>query len=112
MLKESEVQMNIGPINPVILPLDVVPAAPPNYGASLRVAVGLLVASLLLVPLLVLPGLVVAVLPAEIYLLGQVYDGIVDLRSKDEESSATALREADDKTESARIRVYGSRVVT
>lgn len=108
MLKDNEIQTSIGLVNPVILPVEVA-AAHPNLGAYVSVIVSLFVSAILLVPLIVIPGLILFVLPTEIYLLGQVYDGAAEIRSRHEKSSpAIDLEKASKEVEDARIRAYGA----
>ncbi|NHJ13074.1 MAG: hypothetical protein EAX95_05320 [Candidatus Thorarchaeota archaeon] len=112
VMKDAEIQTSVGLVNPVIEPINVVARTPFHYGVFLRIMVGLAAAILLLVPLASLPGLIVAVLPLEIYVIGLVYDGVLMVRSKNEDrSEVPEIEKATEECEKGRVRVYGARLL-
>ncbi len=83
---------------------------PQDYGPILNAVLGSILAFGLLIPLSIRPGLILVILPAEIYLVGQIYDNLVE--SKSGKSSAvehSAFEDASQENEKVRARVYGAR---
>jgi len=104
--KESEV-VNIG-----APPQQAAVLAQQNVGAVLQTIAGAVLAIVMIVPLTIIPGLIMVVLPAEIYVLGRVYDNIVETRfRKDSISETTDLERANEENEEARVRTYGAHLV-
>lgn len=84
-------------------------SAPKDYSFLLTILFGSVLSVGMLLPLGVLPGLIVFVLPAEIYVLGQVYDSISEFRSRNEAlTKRMAVEQAHEENEKARVRVYGA----
>jgi len=83
-----------------------------NVGTVLQTIAGAVLAIVMIVPLALIPGLIVVVLPAEIYVLGRVYDNVVEMRSrKDDISETTELERANEENEEVRVRTYGAHLV-
>ncbi len=83
-----------------------------SISAVLQSGAGAVLAIVMIVPLTIVPGLIMVVLPAEIYVLGRVYDNVVELRSrKDEISGTTDLERANEENEEVRVRTYGTHLV-
>ncbi len=78
----------------------------------LHAALGVVAAGIALTPLLLLPGLIILVLPAEVYIIGRIYDDVTEARNTKNRSEVEKVqydRSADD-TEKARVAVYGTQV--
>lgn len=83
-----------------------------NVGTVLQTIAGAVLAIVMIVPLTLIPGLIMVVLPAEIYVLGRVYDNVVEMRSrKDDISETTELERANEENEEVRVRTYGAHLV-
>ena len=83
-----------------------------NVSTVLQTVAGAVLAIVMIVPLAMIPGLIIAVLPAEIYVLGRVYDNVVEMRSrKDDVSETMDLERANEKNEEVRTRTYGAHLV-
>lgn len=78
----------------------------------LHAALGVVVAGIALTPLLLLPGLIILVLPAEVYLVGRIYDNVTEARNIKNRSEADNSRydRSAEETEEARVAVYGRHV--
>lgn len=83
-----------------------------NVSAVLQTVAGAVLAIVMIVPLTIFPGLIIAVLPAEIYVLGRMYDSVVEMRSrKDDVSETKDLERANEENEEVRVRTYGAHLV-
>ena len=83
---------------------------PKDYGPMLNAVLGSILAFGMLIPLFTLPGLILIILPAEVYLIGQIYDNLADLRSEKRTAiEHIAFKHANEENEKVRVRVYGTR---
>jgi len=98
-------------VNTAAIPERKSDSSPRDYSSILTAIMGIILSVGMLIPLGVLPGLIVVVLPAEIYVLGQVYDSITEVRSKQKLGSEYLRIEAThEENEDARVRVYGAHI--
>ncbi|MFX1367990.1 MAG: hypothetical protein ACFFAY_05275 [Promethearchaeota archaeon] len=85
-------------------------APPQDYGPILNAVLGSILAFGLLIPLSMLPVLILVILPAEVYLVGQIYDSLVESKSgKRSINEHTAFEDVSQENEKVRTRVYGAR---
>jgi hypothetical protein len=83
-----------------------------NFVTDVRIFVASVFLITILVPLTVIPGLIIFVLPAGFYLVGKIYDDISAMRStKDEVSRTMEWERTSEKTEQARLMVYRARLL-
>ncbi|MFX1602069.1 MAG: hypothetical protein ACFFCK_01195 [Promethearchaeota archaeon] len=83
-----------------------------NVGAVLQAVAGAVLAIVMIVPLSIVPGLIMVILPVEIYVLGKVYDNLIEIRSaNDDISETTDLERANEENEEVRVRTYGAHLV-
>ncbi|MFX1415429.1 MAG: hypothetical protein ACFFC0_01405 [Promethearchaeota archaeon] len=103
---ESEIANVVAPSQhaAVVARYDVSPVLQTIAGAALAIV--------MIVPLTIIPGLIMVVLPLEIYVLGRVYDNVVEMRSrKDDISDTVDLERANEENEEVRVRTYGAHLV-
>ena len=104
--RESEISNVVAP------PQHAAVVAQSNVSTVLKTVAGAVLAIVMIVPLAVIPGLIIAVLPAEIYVLGRVSDNVVEMSSrKDDVSETMDLERANDENEEVRVRTYGTHLV-
>jgi hypothetical protein len=83
-----------------------------GFGTNLRIAANSVLLAIMIVPVFFIPGLIIVVLPAGMYLLGKVYDDIIEKTSKKDEASETMVIErATEENEKARLMVYGAHLI-
>ena len=103
---ESEV------VNVVEPPQQTAVLAQRKVGAVLQTLAGTVLAIVMIVPLTIIPGLIIVVLPLEIYVLGRVYDNVVEIRSRRDDADTTKdLERANEENEEVRVKTYGAHLV-
>jgi hypothetical protein len=85
--KNQELRMETPSINIETHPDPVFPVKTTHSGSYARIGAGVVGSMVLLSPLLLLPGLILLVLPAEVYILGWTYDCVMELRSSGTKTS-------------------------
>ncbi|MHA2208570.1 MAG: hypothetical protein ACXABV_05320 [Candidatus Thorarchaeota archaeon] len=80
VLKDQEMKLVAAPANIDVPPELSLAAKTTDLRVYARIAAGVVGILALLTPLMLLPGLIVLVLPAEIYAVGWVYDRVLELR--------------------------------
>jgi len=99
-------------VNVVEPPQQTAVLAQRNVGTVLQTLAGTVLAIAMIVPLTIIPGLIIAVLPLEIYVLGRVYDNVVEIRSRRDDADVTKdLERANEENEEVRVRTYGAHLV-
>lgn len=78
--KNQELRMETPSINIETHPDPVLLVKTTHSGSYARIVAGVVGSMVLLSPLLLLPGLILLVLPAEVYILGWTYDCVMELR--------------------------------
>jgi hypothetical protein len=98
-------------VNYVVPPRQSSVVIQPRFGTNLRIAANSVLLAIMIVPLVFIPGLIIVVLPAGIYLLGKVYDDITEKTSRKEVVSKSMVMErTTEENEKARLTVYGARM--
>ena len=83
-----------------------------GMGVNLRIVANFVLLIGMITPLTFIPGLIIVVLPAGIYLLGKVYDDITENKSrKDVVSESMESERIIEENDKARLRVYGARLM-
>jgi hypothetical protein len=93
VLKDQEMKLVAAPANVDVHPDPALATKTGDLSAYARIFAGVVGVLALLTPLMLLPGLIVLVVPAEIYTVGWVYDSVLELResgTKTTDSSLTA----------------------
>jgi hypothetical protein len=83
-----------------------------RFGINLRIVANSVLLIGMISPLTFIPGLIIVVLPAGIYLLGKVYDDIKENKSR--KVVVSEIKESEriiEETDKARWRVYGARLM-
>ena len=80
VMREQEMKLVAAPANIDLHPDPALAAKTSDLSAYARIFAGIVGVLSLLTPLMLLPGFIVLVLPAEIYAVGWVYDHILELR--------------------------------
>jgi hypothetical protein len=83
-----------------------------RFGINLRIVANSVLLIGMITPLTFIPGLIIVVLPAGIYLLGKVYDDIKENKSR--KVVVSEIKESEriiEETDKARWRVYGARLM-
>lgn len=107
-----ERQMESEVVNIRVAPQQAAIRAQQNARAILRIIAGAALAIVMLVPLAIIPVLIVAILPTEIYILGRVYDDVVEIRSTKANINDTGdVERANEENEKARMKTYGAHLV-
>ena len=86
--REQEMKLVAAPANTEDRPDSALVTKATDLSAYARIVAGVVGVLALLSPLTLLPGLIVLVLPAEIYAVGWVYDRIMELRGSETKTAA------------------------
>ncbi|MHA2142449.1 MAG: hypothetical protein ACXADC_13255 [Candidatus Thorarchaeota archaeon] len=115
LLRDQEVMPEAATANIEVHPDSALAATTTDLSIYARIAAGVVASLALLSPLMLLPGFIVLVLPAEIYVVGWVYDRIRELggtetkTSGDSSSSGTvSLETAKEKATLSSLRYTNS----
>jgi hypothetical protein len=86
-MRDQEMRLGTVPANIEIRPDPALVAKTTDLSAYARVIAGIVGSLALLSPLILLPGFIVLVLPAEIYAVGWIYDRVIEFRTSGTKTS-------------------------
>jgi hypothetical protein len=107
-MRDQEMRLGTAPANIEVRPDPALVAKTTDLSAYARIVAGVVGSLALLSPLMLIPGLIVLVLPAEIYAVGWVYDRVMELRTSGTKTSTDGSSVGTVSLETAKTRSTAS----